>query len=237
MSSNSSFAEQLRVRFRVKFGIDSPKLKETKSVSEWTFLLADANGRSDAMWCILHSPIPPGSESNNDIRRYLVNQMSGVTAQVALSVRAINNVPTWQFVGIEPTTEEETKLTDPLYPPEDLHRRAAMEFLNNFLLTGDSELVEFLALEHERLFGQDINYGFGDAGERFDFKCIGTSCLNTITIPTDEIDRYRDRITSSGGILCPRCGELMKPPDGAEVEGPNSPLGKRFGSRSERTPT
>lgn len=221
--------QSLQEKFKSAFGISRGRVKTHNCPpirvrdDEFVFTLRKAESKSDITWLYLNADLV---EATQRIANDLANEALASTAQVALSVCAINGVPIFKVVGIEVKDEEMNSIQDINNPPDRIKYGAATLFMSEFLnKMEDFNVINFLAREYESAFSGKIKLP-SNTVEDPDPLFICEACHFSLTLTKDQESRLKEVIEEKGGIDCLSCGEIAKKVEKEDKEDPlSSPPG------------
>jgi len=247
--SEQGLANELAALLRLDFGFDTPKTHVTKPIQVgsrmWTFTLIACRGHQAQRWVAEHVRI--GSLVRGAFNADLVTNLELSLVTAAYSVVAINNVSLWRVFerSLQLSDAERDSINDPLFPPENIRRRASAVFLDECRRGEglDRSVLTWLFDEHNRVFEGGVVLPDEALPEDTPFKC--SECHYITNVPADRTASFEEMWESAAATVigdfrpfvhCMKCGSKAYPPPDA-TEDPESLLGKRYGSVSERTPT
>lgn len=233
MSSAQTLADQ----FLEDFGFTRPRTEDIGPVTvgsrQYTFTVCNVAGHPEQVWISTHSEVYLPDSPRGLYSAQVASQLELSLATVALSVRAINDVPLWKFVEqvklVTFTDAEKADINDPLWPPVTLHRKAAEAFavlLGREGTAFDRNLVSYLAEQVAERFAPKFVLPDDPQEARFAFKCEEEACHYVFVTETPE--DFRESLVENNQIHCPKCGGAARPPKGEEVDNPDSPLSRRL---------
>ena len=200
-------AAALRQRFKLRFGLTAPVTKETDRIhvggESTVFSLSFVGSRKDIMWIAMNTDTIVGSDA--DTGGNIAFSMENMAVCAALATRAIDGVPLWQWLGLNLPEGDKARISDPLFPPEDIHKRAALVWLNDYMLPGDDSLASFVYRQYTRLFEDQIT----------PTRVEGANPPVTLTCQAEEekcgyevtLRLPKEEALTLG--FCPKCGEVV----------------------------
>jgi len=236
--STTTAAELLVQQFRNDFGFDTPPTIDVGPITvkdrKYTFTMCPVKGHADQSWVATHSKVYVPATVEGAYSAEIATNMEISLATVALSTRAINDIPLWLFMetaGLLKLTEEmKAGITDPLWPPDGIHKEAANVFAA-MLSSGhgfDRNLITYLFDRHNQEFEATADFPeLERVVNDYPFKC--GECHYIVTLDGDEVDAMREHLEEHGTVFCPKCGNEAHPPEGEGMEDEASPLRTRFG--------
>lgn len=227
-------AAALASLFRQDFGLDKPEMVKAPALTiggrQWVFTVSDPNRHEDQLWAVTHSRVFMPASMAGEASARIASSMEMGLANVAISIRAVNDVPLWMLMeqldsDFKVSEEERGRIRDPMLPPTEVRNRAAQSFLRWTAEQGfNAQITAWLTQFLDQQFSRNLPTLEAEENS-FSFKC--GECDYIVTFDGPDVDDLRERIEEHGSVLCPRCGGESKPPEA----GDDSPLARRFGRK------
>jgi hypothetical protein len=224
-------------QFKADFGITAPESIDLPTVQaggrDYVFTVSKVTGHQDQVWIATHSQVFVPSSAEGVHSASIATDLEVTSAAAVLAIRAINGMPLWQFaqaMGLVDFGDTVSSVVDPLWPPAEIHRKAAEVLLNFFSSnsTFDRRLLAWVAEQVGERFAATYTLpGEPAPTEEFVFRCEGCGYVFTTSTPED----FREKLAEDGTLYCPRCSGHLSPPEGEEVDVSGSPLHRRLGRR------
>ena len=195
----------LRQRFRVAFGIESPEVRESASVSvgaeAFTFSFSFAGRREDTIW--IASNISTFASDGAFSGASVSNDLEIMTLTVALATRAVNGIPLWKWLGVG--IPDGVTISDPMFPGPAIHKRAVLLWANDFLRPAPDELTRLLNEEYTRVFEERINIRVNrpKTPEPRKLHCKNEECQYVLSV---AVGKDGSEVEGDNYAHCPVCG-------------------------------